>query len=66
MDRLRPLTEADCYKRLYLEREPTIAVIRDGLRKSPFGSLVSGDDLRRAFEERLDQREPGESRMEAA
>jgi hypothetical protein len=66
MDRLRPLTEADCYRQLYGEREPTIAVIRNRVRSTPFGMSVSGDDLRRAFEERLDQRGPDESHVEAA
>jgi hypothetical protein len=55
MERLRPLTEAECYVRLYGQREPTVSVIRSNSRQS--WPTLSGERLRRAFEERLDLRD---------
>jgi hypothetical protein len=57
MDRLRPLSESDCYARLYGQRDPTVTIIARHPRTHPWPS-VAGEELRRAFDERLDAREP--------
>ena len=62
--RLRPLTEAECYARCYGNGDETVTVTRvtrldvrvlPPERPSPV--RLSGEDLRRLFEERLDRRE---------
>jgi hypothetical protein len=55
--RLRPLTEEECYLRCYGVDETTVRVVRiDPDRPAPrFG--VTGEELRRLFEIRLDARE---------
>jgi hypothetical protein len=57
MDRLRPLSESDCYARLYGQRDPTVTIIARHPRSQPWSS-VTGEELRSAFDERLDAREP--------
>ncbi|HZQ66172.1 MAG TPA: hypothetical protein VFA66_13205 [Gaiellaceae bacterium] len=52
MSRLRPLTESECYRRLYGDRDSTIAVIREGEPERPEGGLL-GEQLRQLFEERF-------------
>jgi hypothetical protein len=54
--RLRRLSEAECYARCYGATDDTVRVIR--LRR-PREQLhrLSGEQLRRLFEERLDGRE---------
>ena len=68
MTRLRPLSEAECYTRLYGDRESTVSVLRDELdepARSEGGLL--GEHLRQLFEDRLDEREPeGIGEAEAA
>jgi hypothetical protein len=58
--RLRPLSEAECYARCYGGWEPTVRVVRtrppEPRRPLPTARM-SGEDLRRLFEERLDLRE---------
>jgi hypothetical protein len=56
MDRLRPLSESDCYTRLYGQRDPTVTVVSRETRV-PHSPTVSGEELREAFEERLDSPE---------
>ncbi len=56
MERLRPLTEAECYARLYGQREPTVTILEARVRRSSWTTLT-GEKLRRAFEERLDLRD---------
>ncbi len=67
MPRLRPLSEAECYARLYGDRDSTVAVIHEGpsqpVRAS--GGLL-GEELRRMFEERIDAREEQVTEAEAA
>jgi hypothetical protein len=48
------LNEAECYTRLYGDRESTVTVLRD---EEPPGRTADplGDHLRRLFEERLDE-----------
>jgi hypothetical protein len=56
--RLRELTEAECYVRCYGHGDPNVRVLQE---PPPFRlqSLhVSGEELRRLFEARLDAREP--------
>jgi hypothetical protein len=57
--RLRPLSEAECYARCYGGWEATVRVVRTarpGVGRPP-AARISGEDLRRLFEERLDLRE---------
>jgi len=56
MDQLRPLSEAECYERLYGARVPTVTILGSEPRLAPWEPIVSAEDLRRAFEERLDAR----------
>jgi len=56
MERLRPLSETDCYTRLYGQREPTVTIVSRQARGQPWPS-VTGDDLRDAFDERLEARD---------
>ena len=55
MTRLRPLSESECYTRLYGERESTVSVIRETETETerPSGGLL-GEQLVRLFEEQLD------------
>jgi hypothetical protein len=55
--RLRPLTEAECYARCYGERVG-VRVVRLEPRRPRHHPEVSGERLRELFEERLDAREP--------
>ena len=66
MLRLRPLSEAECYARLYGGGEGTVTVVRTERRVDPFSIDVSGELLRKAFEERLDEREVEHLDYEAA
>jgi hypothetical protein len=55
--RLRPLTEEECYLRCYGVDETTVRVVRlDPERPTP-RFRVTGEELRRLFEIRLDARE---------
>jgi hypothetical protein len=54
-ERLRPLTEQECYARLYGERNPLVTVLRSD-RSTPPWPVVSADRIREAFLERLDLR----------
>jgi hypothetical protein len=58
MRRLRPLTEAECYARCYGSGDENVRVVRLTPRSRREASRLSGEDLRRLFEERLDGREP--------
>jgi hypothetical protein len=55
--RLRPLSEAECYARCYGgHTDERVAVVRLPLRRVKSHPL-SGEHLRRLFEERLDARD---------
>ncbi len=54
MSRLRPLSESECYTRLYGDRESAVAVIRESAPGPPSSGLL-GEQLRQLFEERLDR-----------
>ena len=56
MIRLRTLTEAECWARCYGSYDPTVTVTRRERRRPRFPTTVSGEDLRRLLEERLDGR----------
>jgi hypothetical protein len=57
MQRLRTLSEAECYARCYGERVSSIKVTHAERRRPRFELDVTGEDLRALFEERLDARE---------
>ena len=57
MRRLRPLTEAECYARCYGGGGDDVRVMRLEPRGSRVVVRLSGEELRRRFEERLDARE---------
>jgi hypothetical protein len=56
--RLRALTEAECYVRCYGSTEPTVRLVRLEPPPRPRRSAtLSGEQLRRLFEERIDARD---------
>ncbi len=58
MRRLRPLSEEECYLRCYGVDETTVRVMRIEPKREPRGlSGITGEELRRLFEVRLDARE---------
>jgi hypothetical protein len=57
--RLRSLSEAECYARCYGAGDDTVRIVRVIPRRSRFDYVrMSGEELRRLFELRLDLREP--------
>jgi len=54
--RLRTLSEAECYARCYRGWDPTVTIVRVEPRRPRFPTTVSGEDLRRSLEERLNAR----------
>jgi hypothetical protein len=60
-ERLRELGEAECYGRAYGERSEEVRTVKLEPRRPRYVLRVSGEDLRRSFEERLASRqeEPG-------
>lgn len=65
MMRLRALNEAECYARCYGFHEEAVQVIELQPRRARYETTLSGEDIRRLFEVRLDGREP-EIELEAA
>ena len=57
-ERLRALGEAECYHRLHGERDSDVRIVKLEPRRPRFQLRVTGEDLRRRFEERLDKRAP--------
>jgi hypothetical protein len=55
--RLRPLSEEECYLRCYGVDETTVTVVRLEPRQPRGLGRITGEDLRRLFEVRLDARE---------
>ena len=55
-ERLRSLGEAECYHRLHGERDNDVRILKLEPRRPRFQLRVTGEDLRRRFEERLDRR----------
>jgi hypothetical protein len=66
MPRLRPLTEAECYARLYGGGEPTVTLVQLEPRPPRPRDRLIGEELRRMFEDRLDARDPEATGEEAA
>ena len=56
MRRLRSLSEAECYARCYRGWEPTVTVVKLEPRRPRYPTSVTGETLRRVFEERIDAR----------
>ena len=56
--RLRPLSEAEAYARCYGDGDESVRFVKLEPRRPRFALGVSGEDLRQAFEKRLDRREP--------
>ncbi len=56
--RLRPLSEAECYARCYAGKSDTVRVVRLEPRRPRYDLPVNGEDLRLQLEARLDAREP--------
>jgi hypothetical protein len=54
--RLRSLSEAECYARCYRGWEPTVTIVKLEPRRPRYPLPVSGEMLRRIFEERIDAR----------
>jgi hypothetical protein len=54
--RMRPLSESECYARCYGARDEQVRVVRLEPRRARPAVRPSGEELRRYFEERLDQR----------
>jgi hypothetical protein len=63
--RLRTLTEAECYARCYGGWDPTVTVAKAEPRRPRYELSVTGEDLRRDFEARIDAR-PEDPEAEAA
>jgi len=56
--RLRPLSEAEAYARCYGEGDDNVRFVKLEPRRPRFDIGVSGEELRQAFESRLDERDP--------
>jgi hypothetical protein len=56
--RLRSLDEAECYARCYGAGDDNVRFVKLEPRRPRYDPRVSGEDLRRAFETRLDRRDP--------
>ena len=56
MIRLRTLTEAECYARCYRGGDSTVTLVKLEPRRPRFALDVTGEDLRRSLEARLDAR----------
>ncbi|MGH2933860.1 MAG: hypothetical protein ACRDL2_05015 [Gaiellaceae bacterium] len=56
MRRLRTLSEAECWARCYGSSEATVTLVKLEPRRPRYATPVSGEDLRRLFEERIDAR----------
>jgi len=55
--RLRPLDEAEAYARCHGDRGPEVRIVHIEPRRPRYEVSISGEDLRRSFERRLDARE---------
>jgi hypothetical protein len=55
---LRTLSEAECYARCYGDGDDNVRFVKLEPRRPRFDVGVSGEELRQAFESRLDGREP--------
>jgi hypothetical protein len=58
--RLRPLNEAEAYARCHGPRGPDVRIVHLEPKRPRYEMPVTGEDLRRSFETKLDEREPHE------
>ena len=58
--RLRPLNEAEAYARCHGERGAEVRIVQLEPRRPRYEARVTGEDLRRSFEQRLSKREPSQ------
>ena len=56
MRRLRSLSETECYVRLYGGWDPAVTLVKVEPRRPRYEPAVSGEDLRREFEARIEAR----------
>jgi hypothetical protein len=54
--RLRTLSEDECYARCYRGWEPTVTIVKLEPRRPRYETSISGETIRRIFEERIDAR----------
>jgi hypothetical protein len=54
--RLRTLSEAECYARCYGGWDPTVTLVKLEPRRPRYETTISGEDIRKLLEERLDAR----------
>jgi hypothetical protein len=54
--RLRSLSETECYVRLYGGWDSTVTLVKIEPRRPRYESTMSGEDLRREFEARIESR----------
>jgi hypothetical protein len=54
--RLRSLSEAECYARCYRGWDSTVTVVKLEPRRPRYPTSISGEAIRRIFEERIDAR----------
>ena len=59
--RLHTITEAEAYGRSYGERSTDVKTVKLEPRRPRYQLRVSGEDLRRRFQERLERREAEEA-----
>ena len=59
-NRLHPIGEAEAYHHSYGDRGQEVKVVKLPPRRPRFPVLMSGEELRRRFEERLSKREEDE------
>jgi hypothetical protein len=59
--RLRPLNEAEAYARCHGGRGHEVRIVHLEPRRPRYTAAVTGEDLRRALEAKLDEREPHEA-----
>jgi hypothetical protein len=55
--RLRPLSEEECYLRCYGSGDVTVRLVRLERRRPRALARITGEELRRLFEMRLDSRQ---------
>jgi hypothetical protein len=60
MQRLRSLSEDECYARCYGGRDATVTIVSLEPRRPRHELPVTGEALRAQLEARIDAREPGE------
>ncbi len=58
--RLRPLSEEECYARCYGGWESTVKIVRLEPRPPRYELDLTGEELRRQLEVKLDSRDPDE------